>query len=178
MIKTILSKISNTVSSLFMNGFLTLLPFAITVAIVSFCFKLLNTLFAPLSFFKYAIPYLSHIPYAEFLLGIALIFAAGIFLKSVVILYLLQVLEFILERVPLIRMIYTSVKQLVGAFSPDDPLTFRQVVLVEFPRPGIYSIGFQTTKLAPDLAPDPDRTYYNVFLPTTPNPTTGYFVIV
>jgi len=178
MIQTTIKKGFKLLWSLFMNGLLTILPVAITVGVVSFCLSLLKTLFAPLQSFKNSIPYLNQIPHAEFIIGIGLIFAAGIFLKSFVIRYMFELFESIVTHVPLVRLVYRSVKQLVGAFSPDDTHSFRQVVLVEFPRPGIYSIGFQTTKLSPDLAPDTDRQYYNVFLPTTPNPTTGYFLIV
>lgn len=178
MIHSTIKKGIKFIWSLFMNGLLTLLPIAITVGVVSFFLGLLKKFFAPLRAFKNAIPYLGKIPHAEFIIGIGLIFAAGIFLRSFVIRYVFGMLESIVSHVPLVRLVYRSVKQLVSAFSPDDTHSFRQVVLVEFPRPGIYSIGFQTTKLSPDIAPDKDRQYYNVFLPTTPNPTTGYFLIV
>ena len=82
-----------------------------------------------------------------------------------------------LEQIPFVRPLYTGVKQLVSAFSPSDTLTFQQVVLIEFPQKGMFSVGFQTSEIAPEIAPDKQDTYYNVFIPTTPNPTTGFFVM-
>src|SRR5262249_46797328 len=73
---------------------------------------------------------------------------------------------------------YIGIKQLVQAFNPHDKQSFKQVVLIEFPRPGIYSIGFITSDVNPEISPHSDRRYYNVFVPTTPNPTTGFFFMV
>ena len=69
-------------------------------------------------------------------------------------------------------------KKLVQAFSVQDKISFKQVVLVEFPRLGIYSLGLLTSELRQDLAPDKDKKFFNIFIPTTPNPTSGYFVIL
>lgn len=66
----------------------------------------------------------------------------------------------------------------VQAFSIQDKITFKQVVLVEFPRPGIHSVGFLTSELAPELTLNNPQKCYGVFIPTTPNPTSGFFVVV
>ena len=161
-----------------MNGLLTLLPIAVTVGIVTFSFKLLKNLFAPLQKFQNIIPLLKNIPHAEFIIGIGAIFIAGIVLKSFIMRYVFELFERIVNYVPLVKLVYRGTKQLVSAFSPDDSLSFQQVILVEFPRQGVYSIGFQTNKLSESLSPDKDRQFYNVFIPTSPNPTTGYFLIV
>lgn len=177
MIRKIIEKSINFIWSLFLNGLLTLLPITITLAIFNVTFKLLKNWLSPLIQLEEHIPYFNTLPHAEFLLALIIIFLAGVFLKSFVIRSLLELFEMILEYVPLVRPVYTGIKQLVSAFSPTD-MTFQQVVLVEFPRPGIYSIGFQTSQLAKELSPDPDQTFYSIFIPTTPNPTTGYFVVV
>ena len=49
---------------------------------------------------------------------------------------------------------------------------------VEFPRLGVYSVGFLTSEVQKEIAPDQNQTYYNVYIPTTPNPTTGFFVVM
>lgn len=66
---------------------------------------------------------------------------------------------------------------MVKAFTAQDQLTFQQVVIMEFPRMGIYSIGFLTGQSAIHLHPTEGKNYFNVFIPTTPNPTSGFLVI-
>ncbi|MFS8507227.1 MAG: DUF502 domain-containing protein [Candidatus Babeliales bacterium] len=162
---------------LFVNGLLTLLPIAITFSVFSFSLKLLKTWLAPLHYLQEKIPFLQSIPHDEIIIAIALIFLAGIFLKSLIIRSFIELFETMLEQIPFVRPLYTGVKQLVSAFSPSDTLTFQQVVLIEFPQKGMFSVGFQTSEIAPEIAPDKQDTYYNVFIPTTPNPTTGFFVM-
>jgi uncharacterized membrane protein len=70
------------------------------------------------------------------------------------------------------------VRQLLHAFNAQDGFTFKQVVLVEFPRRGIYSIGFVTSKLPAHMNVEHESSYYGVYIPTTPNPATGFFVLV
>lgn len=178
MIRQFFNKLISTIWSFFLNGLLTLLPITITFGIFSFTFKLLKSWLAPLRTCHECVPYLKDIPHAEIFLAIGFIFFAGIVLKSFIIRSLINFVERIVEHVPLVHPVYTGVKQLVKAFSPDDALTFKQVVLVEFPRPGMFSIGFQTSELAKELSPDTQHIFYNVFIPTTPNPTTGYFIVV
>lgn len=178
MIKRFFSSFFGYIWSLFISGFLTLLPITVTIGLFAFTFKLMKTWFAPLKQFQQKIPYLNHIPHAEIILAFAVIFFAGLVLKSFLIRSIIKMVEALLEQVPLVRPVYNGVKQLVSAFSPQDKESFKQVVLVEFPRAGLYSIGFQTTKMATELTPDSSETFYNVFVPTTPNPTTGYLVVV
>ena len=69
-------------------------------------------------------------------------------------------------------------KQLVNAFNPDNHIAFKKVVLIEFPSKGLHSIGFLTSELVKELRPKKEVCYYNIFIPTTPNPMSGYFVIL
>ena len=62
--------------------------------------------------------------------------------------------ESFIFRIPLVRPVYSGIKQLVSAFNPQDTVSFKEVVLVEFPRTGIYSLGFVTSELSPDFSPD------------------------
>ncbi len=91
---------------------------------------------------------------------------------------LVHAIEAIVLKVPIIRTVYRGIQQLVKAFNPQDKITFKEVVLLEFPKEGVYSIGFITTELPRELAPDREHTYVSVFIPTTPMPTSGFFVIV
>jgi uncharacterized membrane protein len=175
MIFKLCKKIIDTIIGVFINGLLTLLPITITIGIFTFLFNLIQRWLAPLQALK--IPYLDNIPHGEFFVLLGIIFFSGLVLKSFVMRSILDLFEIIVSSVPIIRPVYNGVKQLVHAFSPSDTDTFKQVVLVEFPRKGVYSIGFLTSELKKELSPNQDETFYNIFVPTTPNPTTGYFVV-
>jgi len=174
--KSVFKTLYNLVTSFFINGLLTLLPIAITLSFFSFMFKLFKSWLAPLQ--QLDIPYLNIIPHGEIILVLLLVFTAGIILRSFIVQSVVDLFEMLLSNVPIIYPVYTGVKQLVHAFSPSDKETFKQVVLVEFPLKGTYSVGFLTSELKKELAPNQKEPFYNIFIPTTPNPTTGYFAIV
>jgi uncharacterized membrane protein len=173
---SLFNKIYNLIKSLFINGLLALLPIVITASFFSFTFKLIKSWLAPIQ--ELNIPYISIIPHSEIILVILFIFVAGIILRSFIIQSIIDLFEMLLSNVPLIAPVYTGVKELVKAFSPSDTDTFKDVVLVEFPLKGTYSIGFLTSELTPELSPNKDEQFYNIFIPTTPNPTTGYLAIM
>lgn len=163
--------------ALFLNGLLTILPLTLTIALFHLTIKLIVGWLEPL---RTLIPpqYLDIVPYTEVLLIIVAIFLIGTILKVFVLRTIIHTLEDIIIKIPLIRPIYSGIKQLIQAFSIQDKITFKQVVLVEFPRKGLHSVGFLTSELAQEIAPHNNNTFYNIFIPTTPNPTSGYFVIV
>jgi uncharacterized membrane protein len=74
--------------------------------------------------------------------------------------------------------VYSGIKKLVDAFSFQDKVSFSKVVMVEFPRTGIYSIGFLANELDEKISPDTSKKYYSIFIPTTPNPTSGFLVLL
>ncbi len=83
-----------------------------------------------------------------------------------------------LLRVPLLNKIYSATKQVNEAFSSADKTAFRTVVLVEFPRPGAFSIGFITSEQLPELPATTKDKMVCVFVPATPNPTSGFLLLV
>lgn len=174
---TLLTKLISIVSSLFLNGLLTLLPITLTIALFNTSFKLLLNWLTPIQKIAHN-TILTNIPYAELLLSIAIIFIVGAIIKILIFRSIIEGLEHLISKIPLLRQIYSGIKQLVNAFSLQDKLTFKQVVLVEFPRNGIYSLGFMTSELPQELAPINDEIFYNIFIPTTPNPTSGFFIIL
>ncbi len=76
------------------------------------------------------------------------------------------------------RTIYTGAKEIVQTIILDRPSQFRQVVLIEYPRKGIYAIAFVTGSPSGELAAKVDGDFLNVFIPTTPNPTSGFYILV
>jgi len=174
--KSLFGRLYSLIKSFFINGLLTLLPIAITLSLFSFMFRLFKSWLTPLQ--QLDIPYLNVIPHGEIILVILLVFAAGVILRSFIIQSVIDLFEILLSNVPIIYPVYIGIKQLVHAFSPNDKETFKQVVLVEFPLKGTYSLGFLTSELKKQLSPNKEEPFYNIFVPTTPNPTTGYFVVM
>ncbi|EGI78244.1 DUF502 domain-containing protein [Hylemonella gracilis] len=84
----------------------------------------------------------------------------------------------LLQRIPVVRSIYSGVKQVSDTLFSEKGNAFRQAVLVQWPRPGMWTIGFVTGTPGGDLVNHLQGDYLSVFVPTTPNPTGGYFVML
>lgn len=82
--------------------------------------------------------------------------------------------EALLHRIPLVRAIYQTTKQIIQALMMSDGQAFRQVVMVEFPRKDCWSLAFQTG----EVKTSENETLYTVFIPATPNPTSGFFLML
>jgi uncharacterized membrane protein len=109
------------------------------------------------------------------LLGILLI---GLMARNIVGRWLLEFVEGTLSRIPLAGSVYKTLKQLLETFLGDNSSRFRRVVLVEYPREGLFSVGFVTGVVGPSLLSEPDKPLLSVFIPTAPNPTTGWYTLV
>ena len=112
------------------------------------------------------------------LLAVLLIGVIGRFARHYVGQQLLELVDLALLRVPLLNKIYGTIKQVNEAISPNKKSSFRQVVLVEFPRAGQHSVGFVTGEPGPELRPRIGEKVVSVFIPTTPNITSGFVVLV
>lgn len=179
--KNSLHKILGELKSIFLNGLFTLLPLALTIALFGFALKIIHSWSRPV----YCIMpcALQRIPYSEVIVVIITILTVGAILKYLLLQPLVEFVErHFFGNIPLVRQVYFGIKQLVNVMSPKDEVAtqFQKVVLVEFPRPGIYAIGLVTGVTPARMIPGvtETKTYYNVFVPTTPNPTTGFFFVV
>ncbi|HEY9625744.1 MAG TPA: DUF502 domain-containing protein [Coleofasciculaceae cyanobacterium] len=92
--------------------------------------------------------------------------------------WLLEVGERVLQAIPLAGAIYKTLKQLLETLLKDSNNKFRQVVMVEYPRKGIWAIAFVTATIAPQIQVHMPEPMLSVFIPSTPNPTTGWYAIV
>ncbi len=109
------------------------------------------------------------------LLGILLI---GLMARNFVGRWLLEFGEGTLSKIPLAGSVYKTLKQLLETFLRDNSTRFRRVVLVEYPREGLFSVGFVTGVVGPTLKPELEESLLSVFIPTAPNPTTGWYTLV
>jgi uncharacterized membrane protein len=112
------------------------------------------------------------------LLTLALICLVGIAARHYVGRKLIEFGENILLRVPLLNKIYLTLKQINEAFATSKKSAFKTVVLVQFPRQGMYSIGFITSEQHEEVQAKTKERVVCVFVPTTPNPTTGFLILV
>ncbi len=174
--QNMLSRFIHFLWSLFLNGLFTILPLTLTAALTIFSFKLVVGWLEPLH--RFVEGTIFDVPYSEVILIIVFIFLIGAVLKLLILRPIIHAVEALIAQIPLIRPIYAGIKQLVDAFSIQNKITFKQVVLVEFPRKGLYSLAFLTSELPQEIAPNSTQQFFNIFIPTTPNPTSGYFIIL
>lgn len=111
-------------------------------------------------------------------LAIGLVTLVGRFARHYLGKKLIQLADDLLLRVPLLNKIYGAIKQINEAFTSKKNTAFQQVVLVEFPRAGLYSVGFITGAQHGEVQCKTQEEVVGVFVPTTPNPTTGFIVLV
>jgi len=171
------------VKKLFLHGFFTIFPITATILIVHFGYKVIATWVAPVRHFM---PSMLHaIPGADFFLIILLILTFGALLRLFIISSVIQQIEGLINKIPLIRIVYSSSKILVDFFNVPNPATVKKkVVLVEFPRKGTYNIAFLLSSAKDNfqnILPhdrEKNQEFFKVFMPNSPNPTTGYFMIL
>lgn len=112
------------------------------------------------------------------LIVLLFITALGFFSRYFIAKFLINVGERFLNNVPIINTVYTSVKQIVDTFSSQNRAVFQKVVLIQFPRPGCYAIGFLTGDSKGEIQIRTQQHLLNIFVPTTPNPTSGFLVML
>lgn len=112
------------------------------------------------------------------LFSILIILGTGALVANFLGRKLLAVGERVVERIPLIRSLYSGVKKAAETILSDSGDSFRKVLLIEYPRKGIWSIAFQTGEPLGEVQQKTDADVITVFVPTTPNPTSGYIVLV
>lgn len=110
--------------------------------------------------------------------ALLLILLVGLFTANYFGKALLHFSERMINRIPLVKGIYTLFKQVADTVLSRDKQGFRKVVLLEYPRRGIWSVGFVTGVTRGEIQTITERRMINVFVPTTPNPTSGYYILV
>jgi uncharacterized membrane protein len=118
------------------------------------------------------------IPGMGFVAVLLLILFAGVLARNLIGKRLIQLGEAIVNRIPLINRIYSAVQQLSQAFFSGKRAVFQKAVLIEFPKDGTYCIGFQTSEPKGEIRSHAQVELLSIFLPTSPNPTSGYLLFV
>jgi uncharacterized membrane protein len=160
----------------FVAGLLVWLPILATYFILRLVVRLVNGIVAiiPANYHPLAL-FGQHVPGFGLIVTIVVVFLTGLLATNFIGHRLIHLWERILARIPLVRSIYSATKQVSHSILSPSSNSFSRAVLIQFPRPGLWSVGFQTNSNFTPLSNDEN---YTIFIPTSPNPTSGFMVIV
>ena len=168
------------IRSWFFTGILVMTPLILTIYVVWAFITFVDNLVVPLVPIEYRPSY--YLPFSIPGLGLIIVFlfttfvgilATGLFGRT-----LIRLWENILNRMPVVRSVYSAIKQILETVMATQSDAFRQAVLVEYPRKGIWVIGFVTGETKGEVQTLNKETLINVFIPTTPNPTSGFLLFL
>ena len=169
----------NKLKKIFITGLAVIIPIGLTLYILVFLIDTMDNLlkivpirYQPEVFLGFRIPGLGVI------VTVILILICGLITKSYFGYKIVSSGEDLVDKIPFVRSIYQSIKQVSDSMFTDRHSGFKKVVLVEFPRKGIYTLGFVTGAPGQEIRSKVGQNAISVFLPTTPNPTSGYLVIM
>ncbi len=160
-------------------GLLVWVPLGITIWVLHFLITTLDQILLlvpesvrPEALFGFRIPGIG------VLISFAILLITGTIAANFFGARLIHMWEALLGRIPFVKSVYSSVKQVSDTLLSDSGNAFRKALLVEFPHPGSWTIAFQTGTPAPAVAAKLTGEHISVYVPTTPNPTSGYFIVV
>ena len=172
----------------FITGLLVIAPVYVTFAIIRWIFNLIDkpirewfeeSELRPWLAEQLNVPEQALIPYGiGVVVSLLIVLSVGLFARNYFGGRLIRFLERLLSRIPLVSRIYHGAKQVSSAFLERSKALFQAVVLVEYPRRGVYSMGFVTRTESGELSHKVGKDLVCVFMSTTPNPTSGFFIVV
>ena len=158
----------------FITGVVVLIPIGFTLylskILIGLSSKIIPQNINPNSYLPYAIPGV------EILISIIFITIVGGLSLSFLGKRLLKLIDNLFKRIPLLRTIYSAILQMTESFSNKDS-DKKSVVLIEYPRKGVWAVGFATKENTGEMASKTNKRLINIFVPTTPNPTSGFLLM-
>lgn len=161
------------------TGLLIWVPLGITIFVIKLLVDLMDRTIVllppawrPENLFGFEVPGLGIV------ISAMVIFITGFFLTNFAGRRLIRVWENLLDRIPLVRSIYSSVKQVTQTILSSDGETFNEVLLIEYPRKGVWTLCFKTSDSPKSFDKVTGKQLVTVFVPTTPNPTSGFILFV
>ena len=153
----------SNVKKSFLTGILILFPLVVSVTLILWFFVKVDDLFSPVldGVFRTLIPGTNHVPGTGILAGLVIILLIGTLARNVAGKRLLDALDRLIQRIPGYRTVYSTIKQLTNAFSPESTQSFKEVLLVEYPKEGSYALGFRTMTVK-----EGERRLVVVYIPT------------
>lgn len=163
----------------FITGLLIWIPLGITVLVLSWLINtmdhtldLLPTKLRPEALWGF------HVPGIGIVVAVLVVFVTGLLAANFIGQRLVRFWEGVLARIPVVKSIYYGVKQVSDTVLADTGQAFRKVLLVQYPRNGSWTIAFQTGRPGGDVLNHLRGEYVSVYVPTTPNPTSGFFLMM
>ena len=159
----------------FFTGVIVLVPIGftlyLTVFLISISSKLIPEEINPNSYLPFSIPGL------EIVLSIIFITLIGGLSLSFIGKKILQIINDLLKKIPFLRTIYSAIGQMTESFASNKGKKRKSVVLIEYPRKGSWAVGFATKENKGEISKKINKNLINVFVPTTPNPTSGFLLM-
>jgi uncharacterized membrane protein len=170
---------SKSIRSYLLAGLVVWLPILITMGVLHFIVDLLDNTLAliPKAYQPEQLIGI-HIPGFGVILSLILLVLTGVFATNFFGQRLMSWGESILSKIPLVRSIYNSVKQVIHTILSTNSEAFRKVLLIEYPRKGLWTLGFQTGAVNTEINKRINDEMISMFVPTTPNPTSGFLIMV
>jgi len=164
----------NKLRNYFFTGVVVLIPIGITLYLTKFIIQISSNIIPKEINPNHYLPF--SIPGIEILLSILLITLIGGLSLSFLGKKILQLIDDLFKRIPFLRTIYSAIVQMTETFSQKDN-NQKSVVLIEYPRKGVWAVGFATKENKGEMVEKTNKKLINVFVPTTPNPTSGFLLM-
>jgi len=168
-------EIKKTIKTRFISGILVIVPLFVAIAVLKFVIEIIDNFLGP--YLERLLGQEYSFPYIGLLVTFILIILAGIVSTNVLGKRLFDFWEQALLRIPLFKTVYSASKQLVEGFAVPEKRTFEKVVLIEYPRKGVYALGFLVNRFTLH-SKDGNTELASVFVPSTPTPFTGVPILV
>jgi uncharacterized membrane protein len=168
--RSVLARLRNN----FIAGVVVLIPIGITIYLTLFIIKISSKILPKELNPNHYLPY--NIPGVEIIISIILITFIGWLSLSFIGKKFLEIFNNILKKIPILRTIYSAFEQMLDIFNKKDG-NKKNVVLVEYPRKGSWAVGFATKENKSEISSKSKQNLINVFVPTTPNPTSGFLLM-
>ena len=167
-----------SIRSYLIAGLVVWLPILVTFGVLHFIVDLLDKSIALLPLRYHPVQLVGmNIPGFGVIISLMLLLITGIIATNFLGQHFMRLGESILDKIPLVRTIYSSTKQVINAILSTNSQAFRKVLLIEYPRKGIWSIAFQTSVAGFIKNDTSGEEMISVFIPTTPNPTSGFLMM-
>ena len=167
--------IASKLRNYFITGVLVLIPIGVTLYLTLFFIKIFSKILPqeinPNNYLPYSIPGL------EIIISIIVITVIGWLSLSFLGKKLVKLVNDIFKKIPFLRTVYSAIGQMTQSFSQSRKSKKKSVVLVEYPRKGSWAVGFATQENTGEIASKTNKNLINVFVPTTPNPTSGFLLM-
>ena len=166
--------LSLTIRNYFITGVVVLIPIGFTLYLSKILIGISSRLIPKNLNPNYYLPF--DIPGIEILISILLITLVGGLSLSFFGRRILKLIDDLFKRIPFLRTVYSAIVQMTETFSKKDDKQ-KSVVLIEYPRKGVWAVGFATKENTGEMADKTNKKLINVFVPTTPNPTSGFLLM-